>query len=76
LFEFLHDGFHAFLVLAAVFRSGDDCGQIVIYDSFWLKTRDFPGNDAQRQSLGNSGFTDPGFADQDGIVFLAAVSVS
>jgi hypothetical protein len=71
--QFVHDGLHALFELAAVLGAGDQGCQVEHDDALAEEgARHFFLDDAQGQSFDDGCFADAGFADEDGVVFLAA----
>ena len=66
--------FQAFLKFAAVFRAGNQCGQIQHQQAFAAQGfGHFAVHNALCQAFHNRGFADTGFANQHGVVFGATL---
>ena len=71
--EFIYDAAHAFLKLAAIFGTGHDAAHINGYQPFALQCRRHKMiHDALSETFNDGAFPDASFANQHGIVLLAA----
>ncbi len=71
--NFCEDGLEAFLELTTIFGAGNQRAHVEGEQAFVLQAvRHIAIDDAQGQALGDGGFTDAGFTDQDRIVLCAA----
>ena len=70
--NFLQHSFQAVFEFAAIFRAGDQRGQVERHQA--LRLQNFGNvscNDALREAFGDGGFAHAGLADQHGIIFGA-----
>ena len=73
ILDFFKHRFQAFFKFATIFRARHQRAHIQDQQGFIQKRRwHITVDDALRQALSNSGFTNAGLADQDGVVFGAA----
>ena len=73
-FDVVEDGFQAFFEIAPVFAAGHQGGEIQRKQAFAFQAfRDFAVNDALCEAFDDGGFAHPRFADEDGVVFVAAL---
>ena len=73
-FDVVEDGFQAFFEIAPVFAAGHQGGEIQREQTFSFQAfRYFAVDDALREAFDDGGFTHARFADEDGVVFVAAL---
>ena len=73
IFHFVNDGFDAFFKLTSVLGAGNHQWEVKGINHFVSEDfGDIPGNDFLSESFNDCGFSDAGFADEDGIIFGTA----
>ena len=73
-FDVVEDSFQAFFEIAPVFAAGHQGGKIQREQAFAFQAfRHFAVDDALREAFDDGGFAHARFADEDGVVFVAAL---